>query len=333
MLLLVKDDIVNDGCEIVATASDGLTVQPEVEKIYRNLSPRWSPHRNFFCFAFTVSSSGVGVKGTVTALVDTVQGNPLEATLQIEDTLEEQAIVPPATMEFRLGTSLGRPNRRNHMFLLVNPEAISPGHYIRFSITKRTGGVELLDEASGGREQFDVKLDNERHRVKGQNVFRISLPWRGTGWHQHASVEARTKVGAEAVCAHGQIRLDEPDPNDGGFFQEVDYDEIDPEAASSFAAGRITVNTRDPLNKIIFGTGSTKEDKKKEFERRLSEDREAQQRLASILLEEASFRALQQLKDDNKLHLPGGREITEIHAHIDSYKFRSAVSVYKALVK
>jgi hypothetical protein len=333
VLLLVRDDVVNDGCEIVATASDGLTVQPEVEKIYRKLSPRWSPHPNFFCFAFTVSSSAVGVKGTVTALVDTVEGNPIEARLQIEDTLEEQAIVPPATMEFRPETSLGRPNRRNNMFLLVNPNVISAGHYIRFSITKRMGGVELLDEVGAGTQQFDVKLDEARHGVKGQNVLRVALPWHGTGWNQHASVEARAKVGADTIFAHGHIRLDEPDPNDGGFFQRVEYDELDDHAPSKFAAGVITINTLDPMNRIIFGTGPTKEDAKKEFDRRLSEDREAQQRLASILLEEASFRALQQLYDDNKLHLPERREIAEIHGQIDSYKFTSAVNVYKALVK
>ena len=327
VLLLVRDDVVSDGCETVATASEGLAVQPEVEKIYKKLSPRWSPHPNFFCFAFTVSSSGVGVKGTVTALVDTVEGNPIEAKLQIEDTLEEQAILPPVTMEFRPETSLGRPNRRNNMFLLVNPNAIGAGHYIRFLIAKRMGGVELLDESGTGTQQIDVKLDNERHGVKGQNVLRVALPWRGTGWNQHAAVEARVKVGAAIILARGHIRLDEPDPNDGGFFQRVEYDELDDHAPSKFAAGAITINTLDPLNRMIFGTGATKEDAKKEFDRRLSKDREAQQRLASILLEEASFRALQQLHDDNKLHLPGRREIAEIHGQIDRYKFTSAALV------
>ena len=128
-------------------------------------------------------------------------------------------------------------------------------------------------------------------------------------------------------------RLHEPDPNDAGFFKEVKYDEIDQLAASSFSAGTITVNTRDPLNQIIFGKGSTKEEAQKEFDRRLSEDQKAQQRLASILLEEASFRALQQLYDDNKLSWGQDREIAEIHGQIDRYKFTSAVDVYRALVR
>lgn len=89
----------------------------------------------------------------------------------------------------------------------------------------------------------------------------------------------------------------------------------------------------DPLNRLIFGSGETKDDVRKEFDRRLSEDQRAQQRLASVLLEEASFRALEQLHIDNKLPLPQNREIDEIHSQIDRYKFSSAVNVYKALVK
>ncbi len=333
VLLLVRDDIVNDGCLIMTQAEGGITVQPEGETVYRKLSARWTPHPNFFCFGFTVSSSGVGVKGTVTAEVETGDGQSVKAALRIEDTLEEQAIIPPATMEFRPEASLGRPNRRNNMFLFVNPSAITEGHYIRFSITKRMGGVELLDETGSPVQQFDVKLDSAGHGVKGQNVFRIAMPWRGTGWNQHAVVEARVKVGAEIILARGHIRLDEPDPNEGGFFQRVEYDELDDRAPSKFAAGVITVNTLDPLNKLVFGTGPTKEEARKEFDRKLSEDPKAQQRLASILLEEASFRALQQLHDDNKLHLPERREIAEIHGQIDRYKFSSAIDVHRALVK
>jgi len=333
VLLLVRDDIVNDGCEIVATATDGITVQPEVEKVYRKLSARWTPHPNFFCFGFTVLSSGVGVQGTVTALVETTNDELLPAMLRIDDTLEEQAIIPPVTMEFRPETSLGHPNRRNNMFLFVNPSEITEGRYVHFSVAKRMGGIDLFDEANSPVQKFDVKLNAARHAVKGQSVFRIAMPWRGTGWNQHATVEASVKMGAEIILARGHIRLDQPDPNDGGFFKEVKYDEIDQLAASNFSAGIITVNTRDPLNQIIFGKGPTKEEAQKEFDRRLSEDPKAQQRLASILLEEASFRALQQLYDDNKLSWGEHREIAEIHGQIDGYKFSSAVDVYRTLVK
>ena len=198
VLLLVRDDIVNDGCEIVATATDGITVQPEVERVYRKLSARWTPHPNFFCFGFAVSSSGVGVRGTVTALTETSDGQPVEAKLLIEDTLEEQAIIPPTTMEFRPETSLGRPNRRNNMFLFVNPSAITEGHYVRFSITKRMGGIDLFDEAGSPVQQFDVKLDSTRHGVKGQNVFRVATPWRG-----HArNLVTNLRIKSLGGCAH-----------------------------------------------------------------------------------------------------------------------------------
>ena len=87
----------------------------------------------------------------------------------------------------------------------------------------------------------------------------------------------------------------------------------------------ITVNINDPLNRFIFG------ETKDEFDKRLNLNVEAQHRLASLLLEEASFRAIQQRFDDNKIHFPERREIAEVHENIDSYKYDSAIDVYKAL--
>ena len=333
VLLLVRDDIVTDGCQILTTSIEGIAVQPEIQTIYRKQSPRWTPHPNFFCFPLTLMSSTPGLNGAVTSLVECVGGQSVEASIQIEEVLEEPAIIVPATMEFRPQISMGRPGRRNNLTLLVNSHAITEGHYVRFIITKRTGGVELIDEKGSGVQQLDVKLDVGRHGVPGQQVFRILTPWRGTAWNQHGTVEARTKVGGESIIVAGQIHLDETPENDGGFFQRVEYDELDDHAPSKFAAGVITVNTLDPLNRLIFGSGETKDDVRKEFDRRLSEDQRAQQRLASVLLEEASFRALEQLHIDNKLPLPQNREIDEIHSQIDRYKFSSAVNVYKALVK
>ena len=87
VLLLVRDDELNDGCEVVATATDGITVQPETERIYRKKSPRWPPYENYFALAFNVSASTLGIRGTVTALVECTDGQPLEATIQVEDVL------------------------------------------------------------------------------------------------------------------------------------------------------------------------------------------------------------------------------------------------------
>lgn len=133
--------------------------------------------------------------------------------------------------------------------------------------------------------------------------------------------------------AEARIRISEENSTDGGFFKRVDYDELDGKKPSQFAAGVITVNTLDPLNRIVFGSGATKEAAKKEFDRRLITDAKAQQRLAAILVDEACFRALQQRFDDNKLPLPSDREIAEIHEQIDGYKFESAVSIYRSLVR
>jgi hypothetical protein len=333
VFLLVRDDIVTDGCELVATATEGFVVQPETETIYRKTTPRWSPHPHFFCIPFLVTGGTIGQQGTVTALVDCTDGQTVDAILRIEDVVEEPMIALPDTMEFRPSTAMGRPNRRNSLVLYVNAQVVTAGHYVRFSIIKRTGAVEMIDTSGAGAGQLEVKLEGEQHAVRGQNVFRVRLPWRGTAWNQHAVVEARVKVGPEPIIAQGHIRLDEPDPNEGGFFRDVKYDEIDNPAPSMFAGGIITVNMHDRLNKLVFGTAVSKEEAKKEFDRRLITDHQAQQRLTWLLLEELSFRTLQQLFVDNKLLLPRGAEISSIHEEIDKHKFELAAEVYSALVK
>jgi hypothetical protein len=332
VLLLIRNDLVTDGCGVVTGADEGITVVPTNDRIYTKKTARWKQHSSFFCLPFTVSASAVGVQGEVTALVESVEGKDMEAKLKIEAVTDELVIVPPAEMEFRPETSLGSPNRRNNMQLYVNPAALAEGNYVRFTLTKRVG-IDLLDPAGVAVTQWDVKLEAAKHQVEGQKVFKVVVPWRGTGWNQHATIEARAKTGPRNMMTVGHMRVDEPNPRDAGFFKDVKYDELDGSHPSQYAAGTITVNTLDPLNRLIFGTGANKDDVKKEFDRRLSEDPAAQQRLASILLEEASFRALQQLRDDNKLHFPDQREVAEVHDQINRYKFTSAVDVHRALVR
>jgi len=109
---------------------------------------------------------------------------------------------------------------------------------------RKTGNILLIGPDGARSEELDVKLDAAQHQLKGQNVLRVLIPWSGTSWNQHARVEARVKVGGpQPLMAEASIRLDEPD--DGGFFKDIQYGEIDPRAPSQFAAGVITVNVND----------------------------------------------------------------------------------------
>jgi len=326
VLLLVRQDAVREGAEVVASASDGFTVQPETERIQEKTCPRWQAHKNFFALRFSVSSSEIGKHGLITAMVEAGEGGVIEANLQIDDVLAETVIEVPETLEFRPDIATGRPMRRNNLVLYVNPHAISPGHHVRVEITKRTGNVLLIGQSGARCEQVDVKLDADTHQVKGQGVLRVLIPWSGTSWNQHARVQARTKVGGlQPLIAEASIHLDEPE--EGGFFKDVKYAQIDQIAPSMYAAGLVTVNINDPLNRWVFG------DSQAEFDKRLSTNTESQQRLAALLLEEASFRALQQLHDDGKVHLTYRKEIDAVHQQVDKYKFESAVDVYRALAR
>jgi len=135
--------------------------------------------------------------------------------------------------------------------------------------------------------------------------------------------------------ATATVRIDESD--EGGFFKRVEYDDLGKEtlAPSKFAAGVITINAHDSLNRLIFGNqdGESKEELKSLFDRRLKESDIAQQRVALLLLEEASFRALEHLRLNNRLHLPYNKEVSTVHEEVDKYKYQSALAVHRALVR
>jgi len=247
----------------------------------------------------------------------------LNARLEIQDVRKEPEIKVPDTLEFLPQEATGRPGRRNNIVLYVNADKIPAGSWVTIEIRrnpKPKGKIRLFDADSTLCEKFQTKLGSQ-HLVEGQNVFRVLVPWTGTSKGQRAQIEANSK----GLTALANLHVDESD--DGGFFKDVKYEEIDPLAPSQFAAGVITVNINDPLNRYVFG------DSKDEFDERLTTQVEAQQRLAGLLLEEASFRALQQLYDDNKVIFRERAEIGAVHEQIDKYKFESAVDVYKALTK
>ena len=317
VLLLVREDIARDGGELCASASEGLAVQPEMERIDKKSCPKlkypgWKAR--YLSFRFSVSSDIVGHSGTVTALVDSTAEPPLlEAKLTVEEVLTEPEVIAPEKMEFRPVVSLGRPGRRNNLVLYVNTDVIPLGHWIRVRLLKAVSDVLLIDDKGERCDQVDTKL-GPYHQVPGQNVGRLLIPWSGTAWNQRAAVEATVKIGPDTIFAQARIRLDEPDPNEGGFFKEVKYTELDGDVPSQYAAGTISVNTKDSLNRELFGEES-------DFDRSLLRSPVAQQRLASLLIEEAAFRALEELHQDNKLPLPQNREVARVHEEIDRHKF------------
>ena len=334
ILLLVRDDSVKNGAEVVATASEGFLVEPEKGRIQKRDCPRWRPHENFFAVRLSVSCPEIGKQGQIDALVEAKDDDLLGATLQIDDVLPEPIIDVPETMEFRPMIATGRPGRRNNSVLYINPGVVSAGHHVRVQITRRTGDVSLIAPDGTRSEQIDIKLGAVQHQVKAQNVFRVLIPWTGTAWNQHAHVVASVKVGGpKPLTADASIRLDELE--EGGFFKEVDYDDLGPEIAapSMLGPGKIMVNAGDPLNRLLFGYGSSHEERKASFDRRLIDNPLAQQRLTMLLLEEASFRALEQLRRDNQLHFPDGEEVTAVHKAISKYKYESEIDIHKALVR
>jgi hypothetical protein len=207
---------------------------------------------------------------------------------------------------------------------------------VRFELSNQRGSIKLIDSSGSRVDRVDVKIDKETHQVFGQAVFKVLIPWTGTAWNQHARVTASVTVGgAKPLIAIASIRIDETDEE--GFFKRVEYDDLGQEtrAPSRFGAGVITINARDSLNRLIFGNrdGESKQELRTMFDRQLSESDLAQQRVAMLLLEEASFRALEHLRLNNRLHLKDRLEVSGIHDAIDEYKYNSALAVHRALVR
>lgn len=328
--LLLRPDSVRNGAEICATSTSGITVVPETEFVDFESFPKvhypeWSTA--YLCCEYEVFCDEVGARGSVTALVEGRSGEILDATLSIDKVLEEPTVEAPESMEFRPMVSMGRPGRRNNLVLFINTDVVTIGHYIRVRLTKTAGSVHLLDARDEKCDVVDIKLGIQ-HQLPEQSVARILIPWRGTAWNQHGNVEASTKIGGPTpLIATAKIKLSEPDDLDGGFFREAKYTELDDNVPSLYAAGTITVNSRDPLNHDVFGVNQ------ETFDQTVASDSIAQQRLAGLLLDEVAFRALEQLKIDNQLHLPQNKEVTSIHRQLDTYKFDLARSVFRVLVK
>jgi hypothetical protein len=328
--LLLRQDSVRNGAEICASSTTGISVVPETEFVDFETFPKmqypeWGAA--YLCCEYEILSEEIGARGSVTAMVEGRSGEIFDATLSIDKVLEEPTVDVPESMEFRPPLSMGRPGRRNNLALFINTDVVTIGHYIRVRLTKTVGSVHLLDASDDKCEFVDVKLGIQ-HLLPEQSVARILIPWRGTAWNQQGDVEASVKIGGpKPVIAIAKVRLSEPDDLDGGFFRDVKYTELDDNVPSLFAAGTITVNSRDPLNHDIFGVNQD------QFDQNVAGESLAQQRLASLLLDEVAFRALEQLRIDNQLHLPQNKEVSSIHRQLDSYKFELARAVFKALVK
>lgn len=297
----------------------------DFESFGKVADPGW--RSSYLSCEYELNSDVIGARGSITALVEGKDGELLEASLSIEKVVEEPTVEVPETLEFRPPVSLGRPGRRNNLVLFINTDVVSLGHYIRVQIIKKAGSISLLDGTHEKVESVDFKL-GVQHMLPDQPVARVLIPWQGTAWNQYANVEASVKVGGgSALIARGKARLSEPEENDGGFFKNVEYMELDDKVPSLYAAGTITVNSLDQLNREVFGAD------KKEFDVKVASEPMAQQRLAGLLLDEVAFRALEQLRIDNELHLPQNKEVTSIHRKLDTYKFDLARSVFRALVK
>lgn len=259
----------------------------------------------------------------ITALAEGME-ETYESSLQVIDVLSGVVIMPPEEMEFRPKESHGQPSRNNSLALWINPLTIPLGRSIKLEIVKSHGSIGFLEE--GKRvDKFSLKFEKS-HIIPGTNAGRILIPWGGTGWGQSASLSATTKKPDGVVAqAMGRIVLAQPEET-AGIVRDVKYRDLGNEKCSDLVDGIIYINSNHYLNRVVFGAGTD------EYNKKIDEDRTAQYRLSSLVVEQAVFRLAEDTYLKGRIVIVDASPVTSLRVFIDQKTNQFAPRILKALM-
>lgn len=259
----------------------------------------------------------------ITALADGTESTH-ESSLEVSNVISGVVITPPEEMEFRPKESHGQPSRDNSLALWINPLTIPLGRNIKLEITKSHGAIGFLKEGKKV-DELSVKFEKS-HIIAGTNVGRILIPWRGTGWGQSASLSATTKRPDGTIAQTiGRIVLAQPEETTG-IIRDVRYRSLGNSKCSDLVDGIIYINSDHHLNRVIFGTSQD------EYNKKIDEDRTAQYRLSSLVVEQAVFRLAEDSYNKGRLAIVDAAPVTSLREFIDQKTHQFAPKILKALM-
>lgn len=297
---------------------------PKVE-VHPNLIPinKGNPYEHFLGYRVSLKCDALHERAVITALADGAK-ETLEARLEVTDVLAAPAVEPPSEMEFRPSESRGQPNRKNHAVLYANLDVIPLRRKLEFSLVKPRG-IALLQAQGKKCDQFTLVLE-PTHRIEGTNVARVLVPWTGVGWGQHARIMAETKTpGGKIVTALATVVIDQDE--DSGLIKDVKYRDLGNQKCSDLVDGVIYINSSHALNRPVFGVNQ------EDYAKSVENDRTAQYRLCSILVEQSVFRLAEDLHLKNKLLILPTAPVTSIREFVDSRTHEFAPRLLKILMQ
>lgn len=315
--LYVKKGLLKPTTEIIFDSSNPrINVYPLAYKIEEG-----KKHEDHLFFTLMVKSDALHESGTITALAESNSGL-LETKLEIVDVIAQTVVVPPEEMEFRPKDSRGQPNKQNNITLFINPNQIPVGRKIKLGVIKQHGTMGFFEK---GDIVNSINVTFDRQYLK-DNIGRIPIDWRASGWNQQAKVFAETKrPNGELVHIEGRL-LTEQEPEDGGMIKDWRYtDEIEDHRCSDLTNGILYINSKHALNNKVFGT-------KEEFKQRMDDDRTAQYRFTSLLVEQSVYSIAERSVINNKLMIDPNAPITSLRQFIDKKTNELSPKILKILV-
>lgn len=303
-LVLRAKDAKEGGIVVIDSNNSKVLVTPTSYEIEKSKNVK-----GFILQAITLRSEDIHEKAIVSAIAEGVE-QQLEASIEVEDVVAAPILEPPKEMEFRPSESKGLPNRRNNLVLFINSSIIPVGRIIEFSIEKAQGSLNLIDDKSQRVDSLEIRF-TKSHLLKDTSVGRILVPWQGSGLGQRAKVKAATKIsGGKVVLAFANIIVEQTE-YEGGHIRDVQYRELESSKCSDLVDGIIYINSLHSLNKEVFGRTQ------KEYSESVKQDRTAQYRLATILVEQSVFRLAEEYYLKSKLSISTNAPVTSLREFVD----------------
>ncbi len=215
-----------------------------------------------------------GQKGPITAISLDKEGREVKAVLRILGVDDPPLFKPPEDIEFAASRYVGDPNRQtNNAVLLVNLMAFTGYPEITFWLEENVGSVSL----GAGEPRIEIKV-KPGDKMENLEVARIVVPFRATGWGQHAALCAKAKR-SDGKLAYAKCKLRFEHQIGDHKFSNFVYEELDQKVMGDVAGNQLYINKAYALHRQIFG------DTDDDFNARLENDLIAQMRAASVLVE------------------------------------------------
>lgn len=316
--LYVNTEKVKEG-EIVLLGSDNplIKIEPDSATVGKKKS------KTYQRIEVTISCDIKGQKGTITAISLDRDGKEIRADMRVLGVDDPPLFEPPEDIAFTAFRYSGDPSRpSNNAILLVNLSAFTGYPTLTFWLEEVVGSVSL----GSGSDRIDIKARPD-HKVEGNDVARVPVPFHATGWGQRAVLCAKAKR-TDGKLAHAKCKLRFEHQAGDEKFSNFHYEDLSRQVMGDVAGDKLYINSGYALHRRIFG------DTEDDFNARLETDPIAQMRAASVLVETTVYHtATTRHRAGGKkgLHIDPDDPIGTLRPYLDESRIKLEPRVFRAL--